>query len=306
MQQRPSRRSVLATAGGLALAGLAGCTGDGDGGDGATTDAPTQTTTSEQPTTTTSEPTTTSDQPETTTEADAPDVDWDEVADFRTWLTGFSTIPDSNNRFDYQRVRLDGVVGVGRTSVFDLEPDDASGALIQSGNTILLGEFDADALVADVEASADHEVTGEHEGYRTAEATERGTELAVGEDAVLAGSELAVWIDTQVGERERLEETDPVFTQIIRRLPHRGLVTAQYGAPAGGEIDAESIEAWGTSMPSLEAGEGTWVYVLEADTGEAAVDELAAEFEASAFTEEVTDRSRDGRFVTFDATTPSL
>lgn len=302
MQERPSRRSVLASAGALALAGLAGCTGDGG------TDATSTTTTSGATTTTpstTSETATTSQETETTSEADAPTVDYDEVADFRTWLTAHSTIPESNNRFDYQSVGLDGVVGVGRTGVFDLSADDADGALVQSGNVVLLGEFDADALVEDVEASDGHEITGEYEGYRTAEATETGSELAVGEDAVLAGSELSVWIDTHLGERERLEETDPVFTRIVRRLPHRGLVTAQYGTPAGGEIDAEAIEAWGTSMPSLEAGEGTWVYVLEPDTGEAAVDELADELAASAFTDEVTDRSRDGRFVTFDATVPT-
>ena len=294
MQERLSRRSVLASASAVALAGLAGCTG-GDGGDTTTTGDPTLTTTS-QPTT--------SEQSETTGD-DAPAVDWDEVADFRTWLSAHSTLPSSNSRFDYQSVALDGVVGVGRTSVFDLSAADADGALVQSGNTIILGAFDPDALVADVEASADHELTGEHEGYRTAEATESGSELAIGEDAVLAGSELSVWIDTHLGERERLEETDPVFTHILRRLPHRGLVTAQYGPPAGGEIDAEVIEAWGTSMASLESGEGVWVYVLDPDTSEAAVDELAAELGESAFTEAVTSRRRDGRFVTFEATMPT-
>ncbi|SEW05741.1 hypothetical protein [Halobacterium jilantaiense] len=286
MQERPSRRSVLASAGGLALAGLAGCTGDGGSDDATTSDS-----------TATEQPATTAD--------DTPSVDWDEVADFRTWLTEYSTLPSSNARFDYQSVGLESVVGVGRTSVFDLAPEDADGALVQSGNTILLGAFDADALVADVEASADYERTGEHEGYRTAEATETDSELAIGEDAVLAGSDLSVWVDTHLGERERLEETAPVFTHILRRLPHRGLVSAQYGAPAGGEIDAEEIDAWGTSMASLESGEGAWVYALEPDTSDAAVDELAAELGESAFTEEITSQRRDGRFVTFEATMPT-
>lgn len=296
MQERPSRRSVLASAGALALAGLAGCT-TGDGATGATTTAaPTQTTTSES---------TTSQQPETTAADDAPSVTWDEVADFRTWLSDHSTLPSSNSRFDYQSVGLDQLVSAGRVSFLELSPADADGFLTQSGNAIYLGEFDADALTSAVEESPDHEVTGEYEGYTTAEATERGTELAVGGDAVLAGSELSAWIDTHVGEQERLEETDPVFTRIIRRLPHRGLVTGQYGAPAGGEIDAEAIEAWGTSMVSLDSGEGAWVYALEPDTSEAAVDELATELGESAFTDEVTDRRRDGRFVTFDATMPT-
>jgi len=296
MQERPSRRSVLASAGGLALAGLAGCTGDGGSDDAtttraSTTSAPTETDTTEQ---------------SATTAGDTPSVDWTEVAAFRTWLTEYSTLPSSNARFDYQSVGLESIVGVGRTSVFDLSAEDADGALVQSGNVILLGAFDVDALVADVEASADHEVTGEHEGYRTAEATETGSELAVGEDAVLAGSDLSVYVDTHLGERERLEETDPVFTQVLRRLPHRGLVSGQYGAPAGGEIDAESIEAWGTSMASLDSGEGAWVYALEPDTSDAAVDELEAELAESSFTEAVTSRRRDGRFVRFEATTPTF
>jgi len=293
MQERSSRRSVLATASGLALAGLAGCTASG-GDDGATTQA-----TTDESTAATTEQGDTA----TTTEASAT-VDYSEVGDFRTWLTDYSTLPSSNGRFDYQRVGLDTVVGVGRTSVFDISAADADGALVQSGNGIVLGSFDVADLVADVEASADHEVTGEHEGYRTAEATESGSELAVGEDAVLAGSDLSVWIDTHLGERDRLEEVDPVFTRILERLPHRGVVAGQYGTPAGGEIDAEAIEAWGTSMESLEAGEGTWVYVLEPGTDESAVEELASELAASAFTEAVTGRRRDGRFVTFEATTP--
>ncbi|MGB9963834.1 hypothetical protein [Halobacterium hubeiense] len=280
MQRRPSRRSVLASAGALALAGLAGCTG-GDAESDPTAE-PTATATSD------------------------PSVDWSEVAEFRTWLTEYSTLPSSNARFDYQQVNLDQVVGVGRTSVFDVAPEDADGALVQSANVVVLGDFDRESLVADLEASEDHEVTGEYEGYATAEAAETATEYAVGGDAVLAGSELAVWIDTHLGERERLEEADPVFTRIFERLPDRGLVTGQYGTPAGGEIDAEAIEAWGHSMPSLAAGEGTWVYALEPDTGEAAVDELAAELGESAFVTEVTDRAVDGRFVAFTAETRSL
>lgn len=288
MQQRPSRRSVLASAGTLALAGFAGCTSGDTESD------------------TTSATAATADETTTTTESDAPSVDWDEVADFRTWLTEYSTLPSSNARFDYQSVALDELVESGRASVLDLSVDDVDGFLSQSGNVVYLGEFDADALTTTIEDSADHEVTGEHEGYTTAEATERNTEFAVGDDAVLAGSELAVWIDTHRGERERLEGAAPVFTRIFERLPGRGVVTGQYGPPAGGEIDAEAIEAWGHSMASLDASEGTWVYALEPGTGEDAVDELASELGASAFTTEVTDRVVDGQFVTFTAAMRSL
>lgn len=288
MQQRPSRRSVLASAGTLALAGLAGCTsGDSESDTTSATDS-------------------TADATVGTTESDAPSVDWDEVAGFRTWLTEYSTLPSSNARFDFQSVALDDLVESGRASFLDLSADDVDGFLSQSANVVYLGEFDADALTTTIEESADHEVTGEHEGYTTAEAAEAGTEFAVGEDAVLAGSELSVWIDTHLGERKRLEEAAPVFTRIFARLPDRGVVTGQYGPPAGGEIDAEAIEAWGHSMSSLDAGEGTWVYALEPGTGEAAVDELASELGASVFTTEVTDRVVDGRFVTFTAEMRSL
>lgn len=289
MQQRPSRRSVLASAGTLALAGLAGCT-SGD----------TESDTTSGSTATTADATT------TTTESDAPSVDWDEVAPFRTWLTEYSTLPSSNARFDYQSANLDALVESGRASFLDLAVEDVDGFLTQSANVVYLGEFDAEALTTTIEESADHEVTGEYEGYATAEAAETGTEFAVGEDAVLAGSELSVWIDTHLGERERLEEVAPVFTRIFERLPDRGVVTGQYGPPAGGEIDAEAIEAWGHSMSALEAGEGTWVYALEPGTDEAAVDELASELGASAFTTEITDRVVDGRFVTFTAEMRSL
>lgn len=280
MQRRPSRRSVLASAGTLALAGLAGCTS----GDSDATDNPTKVSTDA-----TTEPTTTAEQ----------SIDWSEVADFRTWLID-SADESSNGRFDYQEVGLDQIVGVGRTSVFDVAPEDADGALVQSGNTILLGDFDAEARVADLEAADGHEVTGEREGYTTAEAAETGTELAVGGDALLAGSDLATWIDAHVGERDRLEEADPTFTRIFEGLPDRGLVSGQYGPPLGGEIDAEAIEAWGHSTAELGA-EGTWVYALEPDTGGAAIDELESELGASAFTTEVTGRTVDGRFVTFTA-----
>lgn len=292
MQERPSRRSVLAATGTLTVTALAGCTG-GDSDD-ATSSDPTDTATTAD---TTGASTTT----EATT-ADAPSVDWDEVAAFRTWLTDYSTIPESNHRFDYQSVGLDRLVESGRASFLDLSPADVDGFLVQSGNVFYLGGFDAGSLADTVEASEDHELTGEYEGYTTAEATETGTEFALGGDAVLAGSELTEWIDAHRGARQRLEEADPVFTRIFRRLPDRGLVTGQYGPPAGGEIDAEAIDAWGTSMPSLDADDGTWVYALAPDASEAEIDELASELDASAFTGEVTDRTVDGRFATFTAT----
>lgn len=290
MQERPSRRSVLAGVGTLALAGVAGCTGgDSDSTTAATTDADTATGTDAAPTT-----------------ESAASVDWSEVADFRTWLTAYSTLPSSNARFDYQSVSVAQIVENGRTSFLDLSVENVDGTLVQSGNTIVLGSFNASALANAVEVSDGYEVTGEHAGFTTAEATERETEFALGEDAVLAGSDLAVWIDTHRGERDRLEESDPVFTRIFEKLPERGIVAGQRGPPAGGEIDVEAIEAWGNSMASLDADTATWVYALEPDTSDETVDELADGLAASAFTDEVTDRSEDGRFVTFTATMADL
>jgi hypothetical protein len=293
MQERPSRRSVLAATGTLAAAALAGCTGGGSS-DATTSSDPTDATAADATTETTEATATTADA--------APSVDWDEVAAFRTWLTDYSTLPSSNHRFDYQSVGLDRLVSSGRAAFLDLSTDDVAGFLTQSANALYLGDFDAGSLDDAVEASENHELTGEYEGYATAEATEAGTEFALGGDAVLAGSGLTEWIDAHRGARPRLEETDLVFTRIFRRLPDREVVTAQRGPPAGGEIDAEAIDAWGTSMPSLRPESATWVYALAPDTSGAEVDELASELAASAFTEEVTDRTVDGRFATFTAT----
>jgi len=287
MQERPSRRSVLASAGALAFAGLAGCTGGNTGTD-ATTD------------------TTATGTADATATERAPSVDWSEVADFRTWLTEYSTLPSSNARFDYQSVGLGTVIESGRASFLDLSVDNVDGVLFQSGNTIVLGSFNRSSLSNAVEVADDHEVTGEYEGYTTAEAVESETKLALGEDAVLAGSDLPVYIDTHRGERERLEETDPVFTTILGKLPERGIVAGQYGPPAGGEIDAEAIEAWGTSMASVDADTGTWVYAFESGTSDETVEAVESGLAASALTDEVTDRSEDGRFVTFTATMADL
>lgn len=292
MDERPSRRSVLATAGTLALAGLAGCTSGDDESKPKPSDGTTKST---------DEPSATTTDAASTTESE-PSVDWTDVAAFRTWLTDYSTLPESNHRFDYQSVALDRVLESGRVGFLDLAPETVDGFLTQSTNVFFPGTYDAAALVDAVEASDDHEVSGEYEGYTTAERTETGTQVAVGDDAVLAGSELSVWIDAHVGERDRLEQADPLFTRLFERLPDSGLVTAQYGPPAGGNIDSDAIDAWATSMASLEAESGTWVYALEPGTGTDTVDDLESQLAASAFTDEVTDRAVDDRFVTFTAT----
>lgn len=307
MDDCPSRRSVLATTGALALAGLAGCT-SGDSNADAPTDTATTEPTSDQTTTSSTTAETVSDGDDTTDAVmeDVEPVDWDEVSAFRTWLTDYSMIPEGNDRFDYQAVDLNRVVGTGRAGFLDLDVEAVDGFLVDSGNVVYPGSFDVDRLTDAVESSDAHELTGEYEGYVTAAATEHGTEFALGDDAVLAGSDLSKWIDAHLGDRNRLEEVDPVFTYLFRRLPDRGLLTAQYGPPAGGEISTEAIYAWGHSMASLDADDATWVYVLEDAATEDVVDELETGLEESVFTKSVTDVAVGGRIVTVTATPASM
>ncbi|WP_128477879.1 hypothetical protein [Halorussus pelagicus] len=292
-----SRRSFVASVA-VALAGCAGTSKRGNESDSATTT-----------TQTTDERTTTgSDAEGTTVESDdaAPTVAWDEVAPFRKWLTDYSTIPNSNHRFDYVRGYSDAYVKGGRVSFLDLSRESFDGHLTQSGNVIHLGSFDAASLTARIEESPDHERTGEYEKYAFAEQTETGIEVAVSDDALLAGSDLRTWIDTRLGKRERLEERDPDFTRVFQRLPDRGLVTGQYGPPTGGEIDNDAIKLWGLSRGSLSSDTATWVYVFE--TAEDLTDEALTSVEngLGPLVQEVTNSKRDGRFATITATPVQL
>ncbi len=267
-----SRRSFVAS---VAVA-LAGCTGTSDRG----SESDSSTTTGAPPTdgertTATAE----SRDERTTAESDdaPPTVAWDEVAAFRKWLTDYSTIPNSNHRFDYQRGYAESYVKGGRVSFLDLARASVDGHLVQSGTVVHLGSFDVASLTDRIEESPDHERTGEYDEYVLAERPESGSELAVGDDALLAGSDLRKWIDARVGTRERLEEVEPDFTRVFRRLPDRGLVTGQYGPPTGGEIDETVEDLTDEALTSIEEGLGPAV-------------------------EEVTGSERDGRFATITAT----
>jgi hypothetical protein len=297
-----SRRSFVASVA-VALAGCAGTSDRGSESDGsATTNVPTtgDSTTDDEQTTATAG----SDDERTTTESDdaAPTVAWNEVAPFRKWLTDYSTIPNSNHRFDYVRGHSDAYVKGGRVSFLDLPNESFDGHLVQSGNVVHFGSFDAASLTDRIEESPDHERTGEYDEFVFAEQTETGIEVAVGDDALLAGSDLRMWIDTRLGKRQRLEEEDPDFTRVFRRLPDRGLVTGQYGPPTGGEIDNDAIELWGLSRESLSSDTATWVYAFET------AEELTAEALANVAeglgptVEEVRNSERDGRFATITAT----
>ncbi|WP_135851465.1 hypothetical protein [Halorussus salinus] len=292
-----SRRSFVAS---VAVA-LAGCTGtserEADSGSSTTTGVPT---TDDDPTTAVTE----SDSERTTAESEdrAPTVAWDEVAAFRKWLTDYSTIPNSNHRFDYVGGYAESYVKGGRVSFLDLSRDSFDGHLVQSGNVVHLGSFDAASLTDRIEESPDHERTGEYEEYVLAEQTETGIEVAVGDDALLAGSDLRKWIDTRLGKRQRLEQVEPDFTRVFRRLPDRGLVTGQYGPPTGGEIDDDAIKLWGLSREGLSSDTATWVYAFETAEDLTAEALTAIEEGLGPTVEEVTGSERDGRFATITAT----
>lgn len=296
-QPTVSRRAVLA-AGAVAIAGCSGGESDATSPDDDASDASDRST--DAPTTTdgpaTTDEATTADAASTTEPSSS--VEWDEVAEFRKWLTDYSPIPGGNRRFDYQRGYADSFVAGGRVAFLELSPDDVTGHLTQSGTVVHLGSFDGEALVGKIEASDDHERTGEYEGYATAEATDARSELAVGDDAVLAGADVTEWIDARRGNRPRLEAVEPEFTRLFRNLPDRGVVAGQLGSPAGGEIDVDAIALWGTSMPAVDAGAATWVYVFEStdDLTDDALAELERGLEP--LTEELTGSTADGRLAT--------
>lgn len=293
MDERRSRRSLLASAGALALTGLAGCTSSGPEDATPADDTAGQTDTPAE--------STTDREPDTSDGESTPSVDWSDVAGFRTWITDYTWVDGGNSRFDYQQVGVEQLTESGRASFLDLDPERVDGVLFHAGTVCYLGNFDAGALSETVESSDAHDVTGSYGGYTTADATETGARFAIGDDAVLAGASVEQLVDAHRGERERLEESAPVFTRLFDRLPDRGLVTGQFGAPVGGEVDADAIDAWAHSMPSLDAADGTWVYALASGTSTDEVDELEVELAASAFTEDVLERTVDGRFVTFTA-----
>lgn len=285
MPSTPSRRSLLASAG-TVLAGFAGCSG----GDSGTEGSPDRTTTATPGTGTPSRT------------VDAPPVDWDGVAPFRTWLTDHTTLPSSNYRFDYQRTGLEDLLGTGRVSVFDLSAAEVSGFLTQSGNAIYLGSFDGDALAEALASSSDHERTGSHAGYATATSADGVTEFAVGDDAVLAGSDLDAWIDAHRGERPRLEEVYPVFTLLLSRLAARGIVTAQLGPPTGSDLPGDAVYAWGNAMAAADADEATWVYVTADSPTESLVADIEATLADSPLVAGVDDVTVEGRVVTLVGT----
>lgn len=291
-----SRREVVAAA----AVAFAGCSGGGSEATSRTDDESSVRQTGDAPrtgeTSSAADASPTADRTSTTDAS--PAVEWDEVAEFRKWLTDYSPFPGSNSRFEYKRDYADSFVAGGRVAFLELSPDDVSGHLTQSGTVVHLGSFDRASLVGTIEASDEHERTGEYGGYATASATDTATELAVGDDAVLAGTDLTEWIDARRGDRPRLEAVDPDFTRLFRELPDRGVVAGQYGSPTGGEIDVDAISLWGTSMPGLDAGTSTWVYVFEEESD--ATDDVLAELRRGLepLTEELTGSAVHGRIAT--------
>ncbi|SFC16632.1 hypothetical protein SAMN05444422_10592 [Halobiforma haloterrestris] len=234
--------------------------------------------------------------------------DWDEAAEFRTWLLA-DTVLDGNRRFDYTSVFPEGTeLGAGFPDAVGLSTDTVDGHLIQSYTQVFFGTFDPEAVreavSEDAETADDLEVVDDYEGYAVLEQSVGGDtrRLAVGPDAVVVGRDYERRIDAHRGEYERLEEADPEFTHLFRELPHDETITGHYGAPAAEGVDVDGIYLWGVSSESPTADELTWKFVFarEADLTEEA---LASLEEISA---DVRESGIDGRTATVVGAPPSF
>ncbi|WP_049928106.1 hypothetical protein [Halopiger goleimassiliensis] len=293
-------RSSLTRRGALALGAvaLAGCTGSGDG-NGAST--PTETDASGNA----EEPDDGDGNGRDVPERDV-EPNWDAAADFRTWLIDSDVAPGGNRRFDYTETFPDDVDLETVLPTFDeLTIEDVDGHLIQTYTQVFFGSFDADALAATAEDAADAEVVDEYGGYTVvAETLPTGEDrtLAVGDDAIVVGPDYEARIDAHRGTGERLEEVDPEFTHLFRHLPHDTTVTGEYGPPADGTVNLESIYLWGVSSETPSSDELTWVFVLEreADLTEETLSELEA------ISSDVLESSMNGRTATVVGAPPEM
>lgn len=287
MDRRHSRRAVLAGGASAVLGGLAGCLGqDDDGQDDIADEAP-------------------RDNDSATSEPDSAQVP------FRDWLVTPELAPgvsdDTNRvyRFEYvpggflSRTEQDRVQG--RASVLDIDPAVLEGQLLQIPAVIYFGEFDQSALETAIEGADGYTLTGEYESYRTAQNTEAGTQFALGEEAVLIGRELELWIDTRTGANTRLEETTPVFTQLFDRVPTGLNVAGQLGPPPTFEAELDSINAWISTTAEPIAGETvaqTWVYAFDGQPSEDSTQAVQQELSSNPLIGSITETTTDGRFLT--------
>lgn len=293
---RHTRRSVLA----LLAVGLAGCTGSDDrdderddGSDGIEDDGDDR------------EVDDRADREESIPDRDV-EPDWDSAATFRTWLRFESPIDGGNRRFDYTEVFPDGVDFRGVLPPFaDLTIADVDAHLVQGFTQVFFGSFDVESIAAAAEDADVAAVLDTYEGFVVVEEERpdgRIRTLAVGAEAIVIGDDYAERIDAHLGEADRLEDVDPEFTHLFRRLPHRTTVTGQYDSPAGGTVDVDEIYCWGVSSESPTADEMTWVFVLESAAD--LTDDVLAELEA--VSSDVRESRTEGRTATIVGAPPTL
>lgn len=283
-------RRELVVAAGLGV-GLAGCTSGGDGDSSDDDDGPTGDDSSE--------PLGGIDPNDIEARRERmPDpgvaVDWSEAAEFRKWL--FDDGNESDSRFKYtetlpedREFALSGPTGVDR--------DRIDGHLSHVDAEVLFGAFDADAIAAALEDADGYDAAGEYAGYRVVD--ERGADpvagtIAVGDDAIVLGSDYERAIDARHGDRDRLEDVDPWITHVIETLPDEPPVSGEYLKPPVGGIDFDEIYCWGASVPAGGDETATWVFVF--DRPDDITDDVRSTIETVA--EEVRDSNVDGRTLT--------
>ncbi|MDQ2050335.1 hypothetical protein RBH26_07535 [Natronolimnohabitans sp. A-GB9] len=225
-------------------------------------------------------------------------VDWSEAREFRAWL--FDDGNRSNGRFDYTEDLPpidddDSPV----LEVLDGYPEQVDGLLSQGTTQVVLGQFDADEIEARLEDGDVYDVRDEYGGYVVAE-DEGGEPIAVGEDAVVIGTEYERPIDARHGDRDRLEDVDPWMTHVLETLPADSLVTGEFLTPVGEAVDVAEIYCWGLSMADREAETATWTFVF--DRPDDITDDVRSEIESVAA--ETHDLETDGRTLTLEGAVP--
>jgi len=280
-----SRRAVLAGGASAAVGALAGCLGQDD-------DADEQT------------PGDSGDSGGDNPDASGSD---DPRAPFRDWLVTPESIgelrgEDRVYRFSYSPFLIEQTLRNGRASVLDIDPAVVDGLLVQPPALIVLGSFDRSGLETTVGDTEGYELTGEYESYRTAENAEAGTRFALGDEAVLIGRDLELWIDTRTGGGRQLEETTPVFARLFDRLPSLAVsVVGQLGPPRSFDADLDGLEAWVNSAPEPIPGETItqrWVYAFDEQPSEDAAGAIERELSGNPLIDEVTETTVDGAFLT--------
>lgn len=187
-------------------------------------------------------------------------------ASFRDWLVVPENTEIGVSRFSY--TESDQLIAQnlqGRASVLDIEPSAVDATLIQSLTLLLFGEFDRPAIESTIGDTDGYTLTGSYRSYRTARNTETDTQFAFDEEVVVVGNDLELWIDTHAGDRERLETSTPVFTELFDRAPTPN-VEGQPGPPPE-EGFPDDIDAWLVSLPGIgedaeEIGQ-TWIYAFD-------------------------------------------